>query len=234
MKCWTAAACIFACLLLVGSTEAFIFKKAIPTTKTKDILLQKLDDPLAFNSANKERTQLVADLTKENPVDAPGSTKSFAPLAVGTWRIVYAPHIYTMGSLCQGSFDPVYYIMKPNGKMTSHARYSFPIIGSGWLSVSGSYRSQDEENVCRVDFDKAWIKLIDQSSDDPDDAEQPFESLEAVPPSPWKDGIQALGKFFFVDAVSAFPVSYLDKDTIVFDFELLGTRICARKVGPVR
>jgi hypothetical protein len=231
-KCLTAAF-IFVCL--GSSTEAFtsMFKKATPTTTTKDILLQKLDDPQTFNSANKERTQLVADLTKENPVDAPGSTQSFAPLACGTWRIVYAPHIYTMGSLLQGSFDPVYYIMKPNGKMTSHARYNFPIIGSGWLSVSGSYTSQDEENACRVDFNKAWIKLIDKSSDDPDDAE-PFESLEAVPPSPWKDGIQALGKVFFIDAVSVFPVSYLDKDTIVFDFELLGTRICARKVGPVR
>ena len=39
-----------------------------------------------------------------------------------------------------------------------------------------------------------------------------------------------LGRFFFVDSVSVFPVAYLDADTIVFDFELLGTRICARKV----
>lgn len=235
MKFWTAAR--FLVWLLVGSSiEAFVVKKAPLKASAKDILLRNLDDPLTFNSASKERTQLVADLTKENPVDAPGSSKSFTPLAVGTWRIIYAPHIYTMGSLFQGSFDPVYYIMKPNGKMTSHARYNFPIIGSGWLSVSGTYSSEDEENVCRVDFDKAWVKLIDRkNNDDDDDSDdvQPFESLEAVPPSPWKDGIQALGKLFFIDAVSKFPVSYLDKDTIVFDFELLGTRICARKVGPV-
>lgn len=206
-----------------------IIKPALATPPTaKDKLLQALDDPNAFNSASKERSKLVVNLTKENPVEAPGSTASFAPLAVGTWRIVYAPHIYTMGRLFQGSFDPVLYSMKPGGKMTSHAKYNFPILGSGWLSVSGTYSSQDEDSVCRVDFDKAWVKILDSDSSD----EEPYDSLEAVPPSPWKDVIQALGKLFFIDAVSVFPVSYLDKDTIVFDFELLGTRICARKVGP--
>ncbi len=200
------------------------------SANTKAILLQNLDDPLSFNSPTKERTRLVAELTNENPTNFPGSTISFSPLAVGTWRIIYAPHIFTMGSLLQGSFDPVYYIMKSNGEMTSHARYNFPIIGSGWLSVSGTYSSQDEKNLCRVDFTKAWVKWIDAKRND----DEPYESLEMVPASLWKDGIQTLGNWFFIDAVSTFPVSYLDRDTIVFDFKLLGTRICARKVGPVR
>ena len=219
----------------LGSIDAFVFqtRKMSVSASTKDKLLQTLEDPLGFNSANEERTNLIAALTKENPVAAPGSTKSFGPLAAGTWRIVYAPHIYFMGRLFQGRFDPVYYIMKPDGKMTSHARYNFPIIGSGWLSVSGTYRSQDEDKYCRVDFDTAWVKLIGKMDDVGEDV-KPFGSLDAVPPSPWKDAIQALGLFFFIDAVSVFPVSYLDKDTIVFDFELLGTRICARKIGPVR
>lgn len=203
----------------------------LPVPTTKSILLQNLDDPIGFNSPTKVRTRLVADLTKENPTDSPGSTTSFTPLAIGTWRIVYAPHIFTMASLFQGSFDPVYYIMKQKGQITSHARFQFPIIGTGWLSVSGTYSSQDEQNVCRVDFDKAWVKW---SYDDTgyNNNDMPYKSFEEVPPSPWKDIIQTLGNWFFIDAVSVFPVSYLDYDTIVFDFELLGTRICARKIGP--
>jgi hypothetical protein len=226
MKIWQP---LVGLALLFTVVESFTLK-ATPTS-TKEALLKGLDDPKGFNSATKERTTLVAELISENQIASPGSTNSFTPLAVGTWQIVYAPHIYTMGSLLGGSFSPVIYIMKPNGIMTSHAQYNFPVIGSGWLSVSGTYGSQDEDNACRVDFDTAWVRLL--SNDDNSDAE-PYDSLEAVPPSPWKDVIQALGKIFFIDAVSVFPVSYLDKDTIVFDFELLGTRICARKVGPVR
>ena len=210
------------CLTLFGTVNSFS-----STTTSKKLLLENLDDPNGFNEATKERTKLVADLTLENPTNAPGSTKSFGPLAAGTWRIVYAPHIYTMANLAGGSFDPVYYILRKDGTMTSHARYTFPVIGSGWLSVSGTYGSEDEDNVCRVDFDKAWVRL---TNDNP--TMDPYDNLESVPPSFWKDIIQSLGKFFFIDAVSIFPVSYLDNDTIVFDFELLGTRICARKVGP--
>ena len=127
--------------------------------------------------------------------------------------------------------------MKENGEMTSHARYNFPLIGSGWLSVSGTYSSEDEENVCRVDFDKAWTKLnLGATSDDEDErgTDQPYPSLDDVPSSIGKSIVQALGAFFFVDAVSVFPVSYLDADTIVFDFELLGTRICARKIASTK
>jgi hypothetical protein len=227
MKIWRP---ILGLALFFTIVESFSLKAT--QTSTKEALLKELDDPNGFNSATKRRTTLVAKLITENRITSPGSANSFTPLAVGTWQIVYAPHIYTMGSLLGGSFSPVIYIMKPNGIMTSHARYNFPIIGSGWLSVSGTYGSQDEDKACRVDFDTAWVRLL-TNGDNSHDAE-PYDSLEAVPPSPWKDVIQALGKILFIDAVSVFPVSYLDEDTIVFDFELLGTRICARKVGPVR
>jgi hypothetical protein len=209
-----------------SNAESFSVKP--DTSTSKEIFLKELDDPQAFNRATKERSELVVSLILDNPTTSSGSTKSFTPLAVGRWRIVYAPHIYTMGKLIGGSFAPVDYIMKPNGIMTSHARYDFPVIGSGWLSVSGTYGSKDEGRVCRVDFDKAWVTMLTNERPDAD----PYENLESVPPSIGKDIIQALGKFFFVDDVSVFPVSYLDHDTIVFDFELLGTRICARKVGP--
>jgi hypothetical protein len=211
--------------------ESFAAKTANPeaSSPTKTAFLDGLDDRLGFNKATKERTDLVKALTLDNPTQSPGSTGSFSPLAVGTWRIVYAPHISTMGGLAGGVFDPVMYELKPNGSMTSHARYDFPIVGSGWLSVSGTYGSEDEDQVCRVDFDKAWVTLSNG-----DDEVQPYEDLESVPSGLWKDIIQTVGKLAVIKAVSVFPVSYLDEDTIVFDFELLGTRICARKLGPVK
>lgn len=143
---------------------------------------------------------------------------------------MYAPHIYTGGKLIGGSFSPVVYILEPTGEMISHAKYNLPFIGSGWLSVSGTYGSEDDDKVCRVDFDKAWIKMI--KDDDGGDDSEPYSDLDSVPSSLAKEIINALGRFFFIDSVSIFPVSYLDKDTIVFDFELLGTRICARKISP--
>jgi hypothetical protein len=211
--------------------ESFTAKKTNPkpSSATKTSFLDGLDDRLAFNKPTKERTELVKALTLENPTQSPGSTGSFSPFAVGTWRIVYAPHISTMGGLAGGAFDPVIYELRPNGSMTSHARYDFPIVGSGWLSVSGTYGSKDEDQVCQVDFDKAWVTLSKG-----DDEVQPYQELESVPSGLWKDMIQTVGKMGFVKTVSVFPVSYLDEDTIVFDFELLGTRICARKIGLAR
>lgn len=196
-------------------------------SNAKQNFLDSLDCPIEFNHATSERTKLVEELTNANTTPHPGSTDGFAPFAVGTWKIVYAPHISTMGSLAGGSFDPVYYIMKPNGIMTSHARFSFPLVGSGWLSVSGTYASEDEDRICRVDFDKAWLSLNSDNDD------SPTASLEEVPDGMSKIIIQTLGQLGFVKSVSVFPVSYLDEDTIVFDFELLGTRICARKVGSI-
>jgi hypothetical protein len=211
-------------------------KTALTATRSaKEKFLESLDAPQGFNSATRERTQLVVEMTNENPTPKAGSMEGFTPFAVGTWRIVYAPHIYTMGSLAGGSFDPVYYIMKPNGIMISHARYNMPFIGSGWLSVSGTYGSQDDDRVCRVDFDKAWVSPVNQKrvyDNNLIDTDSPFQTFDAVPESISKTIIQVMGQLGFVKSVSVFPVSYLDADTIVFDFELLGTRICARKIGP--
>ena len=155
-------------------------------------------------------------------------------LPEGTWRVVYAPHMDAMSRLVRGRFYPVEYILRKDGTMTSHAKYNLPLIGSGWLSVSGTYGSEDGNVVCRVDFDKAWVSLVDNNSVDDTviGNDSPFPTFESVPDSLSKSIIQVIGQLGFVKSVSVFPVSYLDDDTIVFDFELLGTRICARKVGP--
>lgn len=80
--------------------------------------------------------------------------------------------------------------------------------------------------VCRVDFDEAWIRPINV----PESTSQgPYTDIASVPPSIWKSLIRNIGRALFIEPVAVFPVSFLDHDLIVFDFELLGTRICARK-----
>ena len=191
----------------------------------KDTLLSSLDSLISLNAASEHITELVSRLTQQNPTQSPGSTESFMKFAPGTWKVIYAPHIYTMGNLAGGGFDPVIYDLREDGFITSHARYNFPLIGSGWLSVSGTFTSDDNRDTCRVDFDKTWVKFGEESS-------APYNDLESVPPSAVKRIIQSIGKLLFIPQVSVFPVSYLDNELVVFDFELIGTRICARKVGP--
>ena len=251
-----------------------IFSKlslAKKANNSKSIFLESLDTLQSLNAATKERTQLVSALTNDNPTLQPGSTSSFQSLAAGTWSVVYAPHIYTMGTLAslsflEGSgertkelqsttiaratksktsasaFDPILYQLSSDGTMVSHAKFDLPWARkSGWLSVSGTFSSQDEDRVCRVDFDKTWIKWNDASAtidngDNIDNSKimmnnQPYPSLESVPESIEKRIIQWIGQSLFLESVSVFPVSYLDFELIVVDFELLGTRICARKIS---
>lgn len=79
--------------------------------------------------------------------------------------------------------------------------------------------------VCRVDFDEAWVRSFDGESFDMG----PYPDVASVPDSISKSFIRNVGRGLFIEPFAIFPVSYLDDDLIVFDFELLGTRICARK-----
>lgn len=195
----------------------------------KDVFLNSLDDPIAtLNQATKERTallnQLASSSTSSSPSrEKPGSWEGFGPVAEGRWRVIYAPHMTTMANLAGGQFQ-VEYDLNEDGTMESHARYSFPIVGEGYLSVSGTYGSVDD-TTCRVDFNEAWVKQLHKGTTD-----GPYASIDDVPESVAKTIIRRLGRAFFFDGVSVFPVSFLDDDLIVFDFELLGTRITARKI----
>jgi len=226
--CWL---CILLLTLLVHPATAlqspFQSPQQKQSTSSKAIFLNSLDTLTNLNAATKEQTQLVQNLIADNPTPQPGSVQSFRPLAAGTWSVVYAPHIYTISKLAGGKIDPVLYDLRQDGTMTSHAKFNLPWVHkSGWLSVSGTYSSQDDNRICRVDFDKTWMKWNDQNDKD----DQPCPTLEDVPSS-WETSlIQTMGSWLFIDSFSVFPVSYLDQDLIVFDFELLGTRICARKI----
>lgn len=83
------------------------------------------------------------------------------------------------------------------------------------------------DTVSQVRFHKVWFKPLagNKSIDD-----GPYNELDDVPDSFMKSMINSIGQTFFVESVSVFPVSFLDDDLCVFDFELLGTRICAKKI----
>mmetsp|Transcript_6912 Transcript_6912/g.10562 ORF Transcript_6912/g.10562 Transcript_6912/m.10562 type:complete len:139 (-) Transcript_6912:49-465(-) len=136
-----------------------------------------------------------------------------------------------MANLFGGNFV-VTYILRPDRTMTSHAKCNFPqllffsSIQNLYLSVSGTYDTEDGSNICRVDFDNTWVR---QQQQDDDDDQGPYETLQSVPDSPTKNFIQTVGRWLFIRQFSVFPISFLDNDLIVFDFELLGTRICAKK-----
>eukprot|EP00751_Fragilariopsis_kerguelensis_P048174 CAMPEP_0171029618 /NCGR_PEP_ID=MMETSP0736-20130129/36508_1 /TAXON_ID=186038 /ORGANISM="Fragilariopsis kerguelensis, Strain L26-C5" /LENGTH=464 /DNA_ID=CAMNT_0011471425 /DNA_START=134 /DNA_END=1528 /DNA_ORIENTATION=- len=180
------------------------------------------------------------------------------PIAVGTWKVVYAPHITTVANLFKGHVDVQYQMSvdndDPKRTIVSHAYYDFPLVGKGYLSVSGTYGSvlststststlsskNDKKNeyYSKVNFDQAWMKPVrndvlvgkPQQPQDGSSTTHPYETYDDVPSSWSKTLINEVGKRFFVDDVAIFPVRFLDADTIVFDFELLGTKICAHKV----
>lgn len=189
--------------------------------------LEALDRPYDLNTSSETRTQLLNDIMdKGSGLPNPGSQKSFSSVAAGVWRVVYAPHMTIMASLVRGELS-VEYDLKEDGTMISHAKYNFPLLNlHGYLSASGTYGSVNDR-VSRVDFDEAWMRSFD---DDSSAQEQgPYSDMENVPDSISKTLIRNIGRSFFIESFAVFPVSFLDDDLIVFDFELLGTRICARK-----
>lgn len=208
----------------------------------KEKFLQSLSSLDSLNESTSQRTRFLDNIIQENVSDGtlitegetaptptltnPGLSSTFDEVAAGKWKVVYAPHITTIAGLFGGQFDVEYNLFGSDERnMVSHAKYTFPFIGSGFLSVSGTYDSVDE-TTSRVDFDKIWFKpLIGPNKDDLG----PYPSLGDVPDGKLKYAINEIGKLFFVDAVSVFPVSFLDENLIVFDFALLGTRICAIK-----
>lgn len=192
---------------------------------TKARFLESLDIPYDLNARSETRTQLLNDVIDDRRGDGvPNPGRDFASVAPGAWRVCYAPHMTIMAGLFRGEFS-VQYDLKGDGTIISHARYKFPLFNLfGYLSTSGTYGSVNKD-VCRVDFDEAWMR----SFDDDDSFGQPYPNIASVPNSIAKSLIRNIGRALFIEPFAVFPVSYLDDELIVFDFELLGTRICARK-----
>lgn len=224
-----------------GAPPSSLSMTTTATTSHKDAFLSSLDHLDTLNQHNKDRTRLLQEMmdskveipitdytisgdastSPDVSIENPGAWQSMQPVAEGTWKVVYAPHMTSMADLGGGTLD-VSYILSGDGNMVSHAVCKFPWLPNGKviLSVSGTYGSVSS-HVCRVDFDRAWVTL---------DREEPYATYEDVPEDGSKSIISSLGQLFFIEQVSVFPVSFLDDNLIVFDFQLLGTRICARKI----
>lgn len=186
--------------------------------RAKSDFYDVLDRPFELNEGSAQRNSLLKSITEsEEGMRNPG--RDFQSVAPGRWKVCYAPHMTFIAGIFGGEFV-VQYDLFNDGSMTSHAKYEFPLLNlSGYLSVSGTYGSVNEQ-ICRVDFDEAWIAMGQDA---------PYETIDDVPDSYSKAIIRNIGRQLFIEAWSVFPISYLDDDLIVFDFELLGTRICARK-----
>ena len=90
--------------------------------------------------------------------DIPASAGSEAQWA-GLWRVSYAPHILTLGSLSLTKFD-VYYDIAPavDGEppeIRSFVRFQGP-FWKGWLNAAGRI-SNLPENEVEVAFKDFWI-----------------------------------------------------------------------------
>ncbi|GAX16770.1 hypothetical protein FisN_21Hu218 [Fistulifera solaris] len=210
---------IGATILPIQSLNNLFTQRSPNSNRNKCNFLNGLDTLNGINSATPERTALLQEMITDPTVS------SFPAVAAGTWTVLYAPHITTMARVLGNSaFDPILYQMHADGTMTSHVRWTFLERFSCWLSVSGTYASQDDDRVSRVSFDQVWMKWNACLEDGP------YPTLQDVPASWWKTIVQTMGQLGFVESFSVFPVAYLDNDLIVFDFKLLGTRICARKL----
>jgi hypothetical protein len=228
-----------------------------------------INDESNVNDNGKESIIIVPTISYNNPGSSETFLKSSSssnaeetktklasaniPIAVGKWKVIYAPHISTAATILHGKFDvryDLFYDIEDGSTVVSHAYYDFPIIGKGYLSVSGTYGSvltdnnskvaaaasttststtTSDEYYSKVDFNKAWIKPISKSKSQEDESQQPYASLKDVPESLMKTIINEIGKRAFVESVAVFPVSFLDSNMIVFEFQLFGTKICAYK-----
>lgn len=221
---------------------------SVTNPSSVDSFLDSLDHYDTLNIASKKRTQFlnrvmeskeetdVKNLLKKQKknndlsVRNPGLWESMQPVAAGNWKVIYAPHMSTIASLAGGGDLNVQYLLNGDGTLQSHARFSnfWWIPGSPktlYLSVSGTFGSVSEK-ICKVEWDRAWVRVVDDANQN----NEPYANFEDVPDSIMKETISRIGNSFFIKAVSTFPISFLSNKMIVFDFELLGTRICALKI----
>jgi len=76
----------------------------------------------------------------------------------GTWEVFYAPHIVSLSRTLLGTrFEPIRYTFRGD-RIISNVRFRGPLIGSGWLSASGTYRSLDDTHV-QISFTDFWVDI---------------------------------------------------------------------------
>ncbi|KAK9823596.1 hypothetical protein WJX72_004114 [[Myrmecia] bisecta] len=141
-------------------------------------------------------------LIATNPTPSPGVATM--TLGQGTWEVFYAPHIARLSAALGTRFEPLRYILRGDA-IYSNVRYTSPLLGTGWLSASGSFSTKDADTVT-LNFDRFWV---DRGSK-PLRPELPDESAR------WDAVVGALGRLSFLPQFAVFPVLYLDDDLAVF------------------
>ena len=72
----------------------------------KTIFLDALDRPYDLNAHSETRTNLLNALIDSRAgLSNPGSAETFASVAPGIWRVVYAPHMTIIASLVRGELS---------------------------------------------------------------------------------------------------------------------------------
>eukprot|EP00956_Cyclotella_meneghiniana_P000403 scaffold473_cov112-Cyclotella_meneghiniana.AAC.1 len=173
------------------------------TTKPRDEFLDSLDLPYELNANSPARTRLLQNLIDFGAT--PGGVNLSKPGSAEAFE-----------SVAPGTWKVVY---------APHMTIAAGLL-KGEFKVQ--YDLKDDGTIvshARVDFDEAWWRQFDDDSF----LDGPYPTIESVPESLSKNIVRQLGRALFIEPFAVFPVSYLDNEIIVFDFELLGTRICARK-----
>lgn len=134
---------------------------------------------------------------------------------------MYAPHIRILEKVTFTKYDVFYTFPRDDGSMVSYVRYESPLFQTGWLNTAGRVE-RVADALCRVVWDRIWL---DWNSE----AEGPTGAADTAK-HVLPDLVQAVGARGFVEGVSRFPVLYLDEDLCVFQFQVTGTKVCARRI----
>jgi hypothetical protein len=137
------------------------------------------------------------------------------------------PHIQRVAALTGAKFD-ITYTLLPEDPSTragrpqfySNVRYEHPLVGSGWLSASGSLAAAGDGGV-QLTFDDFWVDV-----DGAEERLRPF-LLDTDARSSWDGIVTVLGRVTFLPDLAVFPVLAFDPAAglAVFRFSPLASDI---------
>ncbi|KAI3431404.1 hypothetical protein D9Q98_004457 [Chlorella vulgaris] len=197
-------------------------------------------DLYSTGDACEELSAAVAGLVANNPSPQPGPDS--LTQGQGTWEVFHAPHIARLSSALGARFQPIRYTLRGD-EIISNVRYQHPLLGTGWLSASGTIEAVDNDTL-RLHFTRFWWDLGEESlrpelppasSTGRGNDNQAFSSnsggssssqaaLDAV--------VGAVGRLSFLPPLARFPVQHLDGPAglSVFRFPPLASSIAIARV----
>jgi hypothetical protein len=146
---------------------------------------------------------VVQQLVAMSPISAPGLASNYEPVAKGLWRVVSAPHIRALEKVLFTTFD-VSYCLDGCGAIKSNVLFQNALF-SGWLNAEGTYSSLSDSDT-NIRWERLWLDI---------NTKAPSASTE-VERHVLPELVQTVGSTAFVEAVSRFPVSFLDDSLCIF------------------